>query len=188
MDSLALGHNFDSYQEAEQRGQTYTRQDQEYYEQNLNLINQERIDFSRTMKAVGKFILFMCLSGGAVFLSRVLPLFSFAGFAVRFLIVAVLAKEAIFNSSDKERRDFQLVLLAVGLGNVGAEWDVWLSISQAVNDFFTLYGALILGGAGLAIVVILCLLFRGNNESQRPNNLNAYNNYSDYNTEGFDND
>lgn len=179
MENLALGHSFGSYEEAQQQQQAdYTTQQKEFYQENLNLINQGKIDFARTMKATGKFILFMCLSGGAVFISRILPIFSFAGFAVRFLMLAILVKEAIFNPNEKERRDFQLVLLAVGLGNLGSEWDVWLSISQAVSDFFTLYGALILGGFGVAVVVILCLLFRGNNEAQKVNSLNAYNNYN----------
>jgi hypothetical protein len=185
MENLALGHSFGSYEDAQQNQTADTTQQKEFYQENLNLINQERINFSRTMKATGKFILFMCLSGGAVFISRILPIFSFAGFAVRFLMFAILAKEAIFNHDERERRDFQLVLLAVGLGNLGAEWDVWLSISQAVSDFFTLYGALILAGFGVAVVVIVCLLFRGNNEAPKVNSLNAYNNYS---TEEYNDD
>lgn len=189
MDSLALGHNFGVYEEAGQPQQpTFTRQHQEYYEQNLNLINSERIDFAKSFKGIGKFTLFMCLSGGAVFLSRILPIFSFAGLFVRVVTFCFLGKEAIFNPSDKERRDFQLLLLSVTLGNLGAEWDAWLSICLAVSDFFTLYGTAIFGGLGILLVVILWLLFRwaSQNQSQQIANLNTYN--TSYSAEDFGHD
>lgn len=189
MESLALGHNFGAYEDAQQQGQTdYTRQQQEYYQENLNLINQGKIDFAFTMKLTGKFILFMSLSGGAVFISRILPIFSFGGFAVRLLTFAIVGKEAIFNPSDKERRDFQILFLSIGLGNVGAEWDVWLSISQAVSDFFALYGTAIFGGSGLLLVAILWLLFRGNDSHQQSNQVNSLNAYNNYNTVDYNND
>ncbi len=188
MDSLALGHSFGAYEQAGQQQQpAFTRQHQEYYEQNLNLINSERIDFAKSFKGIGKFTLFMCLSGGAVFLSRILPIFSFAGLFVRVVTFCFLGKEAIFNPSDKERRDFQLLLLSVTLGNFGAEWDAWLSICLAISDFFALYGTAIFGGLGILLVVILWLLFRwsSQDQAQQVGNLNTYNtSYS----EGFNND
>jgi len=175
MQGLALGHNFGSYEEAQETG--YTEQQKDYYKENLELINQGQIDFARTMKAVGKFILFASVTGGAVFLSRIIPIFSFGGFAVRILILSIVGKEALFNPLDKERRDFQILFTSVFIGNAGAEWDVWLAVSQSVSDFFTLYGTAILGGFGLFLVALLWL-FRRNNQSNQFSNLNAYNNYN----------
>lgn len=177
---LALSHNYGAYEDSQRQVQPpeLTRNDQAYYEQKLKLVNDERIEFARVMKGVGKFILFMSLSGGAVFISRILPIFSFAGFSVRVLTFCFLGKEAVFNPSEKERRDFGLLLLSVGLGNLGAEWDAWLAISSAISDFFTLYGTAIFGGLGIVLVVIVWLLFRWTQHNQQTGNLNAYNNYN----------
>lgn len=167
MESLSFGHNFG---EAETRESAEIEQvegkTQEYYENNLKLINRERVEFAATMKAVGKFVFFMSISGGAVFLSRILPIFSFAGIFVRVITFTFLTKEAVFNTEARERRDFQLLLLAVGLGNLGAEWDSWLAISLAITDFFALYGVSILVGIGMFLGVLFWLLLRNNQNNQ----------------------
>lgn len=170
MESLGFGHNFGAYEQGERQQQEQIEQTEqrteEYYDQNLKLINRERVQFAATMKAVGKFIFFMSLSGGAVFLSRVLPIFSFAGIFVRIVTFTFLTKEAIFNPIDTEKRDFQLLFLAVGLGNLGAEWDSWLAISLAITDFFTLYGGSILLGIGMFVVFVIWLFIRTNQMNQ----------------------
>ena len=170
MESLGFGHNFGAYEQGERQQQEQIEQTEqrteEYYDQNLKLINRERVQFAATMKVVGKFIFFMSLSGGAVFLSRVLPIFSFAGIFVRIITFTFLTKEAVFNPIDTEKRDFQLLLLAVGLGNLGAEWDSWLAISLAITDFFALYGVSILIGIGMFLGVLFWLLFRNNQNNQ----------------------
>lgn len=191
MDSLALGHNFGVYEEAQNQQQNFTRQDEDYYSEtiksNLRLINSERIEFSRVMMATGKFIFYMCLTGSLVFLSRILPIFSFAGFVVRVLTFSLLGKEAFLNPVSIERRNFQLVLTAVGLGNIGAEWDAWLSISQAISDFFALFGVLIFAGVAITIAIILLILFRGGGSTE-VNTLNTTNVYTDDYQEDQQND
>lgn len=196
MDSLALGHNFGAYEDAQNQQQQqqqqqfpdYNRQQQEYYNQNLRLINSERIEFAATMKAIGKFLFYMGLTGSLIFISRILPIFSFAGFLVRVLTFCLLAKEAVFNPSDKDRRDFQIMLTAVGLGNIGAEWDAWLSISLAISDFFALYGMVIFAGMSISVVIVVLILLR-NGGSNEVNTLNTTNVYTDeYNTEEQQND
>lgn len=172
MDSMALAHNFESYYQAEQQ-----QQQQRQLEEQLELVNQARIEFSETMVKVAKFGFFMSLSGGAVFMFRLLPILSFGGFLVRALTLVVLLKESIFATDEDDRRDFQTLLTSVSLGSIGAEWDSILAIGTAAKDFLTLYSGSIIGFLILAGALALWLLFRGGNNAQ-PATLATSNNYT----------
>jgi len=173
MDSLALAHNFEAYQQESDR-QQYEANREANELADIVLINQGRIEFAEAMQSVAKFGFWMATTGGVVFICRVLPLFSFGGMFVKAITFLVLVKGSIFENTDTKREGYQKILTAVSLGQIGAEWDSILAVGLAVNDFITLYGIPILVGALLLIVGCIFGIIKQSANSASTEGANDY--------------